>query len=420
MSELPCIVLDNGTGFTKLGYAGNYEPTYTFPTSYADQDSVTRKPGILDDMDYYVGHEAMDKIGRSGYSVSYPMRHGIIEDWDKMERLWQHCIYKYMRCEPQEHGFLLTEPPLNPPENREYTAEVMFETFGVGKLYIAVQGVLALYASANSKKAKKLGVNDTLTGTVIDAGDGVTHVVPIVDGYVINSAIKHIPVAGRDVTGFLMNKLRAREGSAIPPEELMRTAQAVKEKYCYVSKDLVGEFEAFDADPSRIVRHHQTVKTTNKSFSFDVGYEQFLGPELFFHPEIFSQDYTTPLPDLVDQTVQGCPIDCRRALYKNIALSGGTTTFKGFHQRLQRDVRRIVDTRVETMRENLIDKTRNIDVEVNVVPHAQQRYAVWCGGSHLGCTEQFQEIAHTKAEYEEHGPSICRHNVMFQNALGKK
>jgi len=414
---MPVIVLDNGTGFTKLGYAGNSEPLYTFPTAYADQESVSRKPGLLDDLDFYVGYEAQDRIGT--HTVTYPMRHGIIEDWDKMERLWQHCIYKYLRCEPQEHGFLLTEPPLNPPENREYTAEVMFETFGVGKLYIAVQGVLALYASAQSKKSAKLGLENPLTGTVIDSGDGVTHVVPIVDGYVINSGIRHIPLAGRDVTNMVLQKLRNREGPNIPPEEALRMAQVVKEKYCYVCKDLAEEFNKFDQDQSLFHRHTQPQKG-GKSFSFDVGYEQFLGPEVFFHPEIFSQDYTTPLPNVVDETIQACPIDCRRPLYKNIALSGGTTTFKGFHNRLQRDMRRVVDARIARMKEDLIDKTRDIQIEVNVVNHDLQRYAVWCGGSHLGATSQYQEIAHTKQQYDEYGPSICRHNVMFQSALREK
>ena len=72
-----------------------------------------------------------------------------------------------------------TEPPLNAPENREYTAEIMFETFNVPGLYIAVQAVLALAASWTSKEVKER----TLTGTVIDSGDGVTHVIPVVRLY---------------------------------------------------------------------------------------------------------------------------------------------------------------------------------------------------------------------------------------------
>lgn len=78
-----------------------------------------------------------------------------------------------------------------------------------------------------------------------------------------------------------------------------------------------------------------------------MGYERFLGPEVFFNPEIFSSDFLTPLPDVVDEAIVKCPIDVRRGLYKNIVLSGGTTMFKDFGRRLQRDIKKIVDTRME-------------------------------------------------------------------------
>ena len=97
-----------------------------------------------------------------------------------------------------------TEPPLNPPENREQTAEIFFESFNIKGLYIAVQAVLALAASWTSNKI----TDRTLTGTVIDSGDGVTHVIPCAEGYVIGSAIKHIPIAGRDITHGQVNASR--------------------------------------------------------------------------------------------------------------------------------------------------------------------------------------------------------------------
>ena len=93
-----------------------------------------------------------------------------------MERFLQQCIFKYLRAEPEDHYFLLTEPPLNTPENREYTAEIMFESFNVSGLYIAVQAVLALAASWTAKNPQER----SLTGIVVDSGDGVTHVIPVV------------------------------------------------------------------------------------------------------------------------------------------------------------------------------------------------------------------------------------------------
>jgi actin-related protein 3 len=116
---------------------------------------------------------------RLNYNIDYPIRHGIIDNWDNMEKYWQRCIYQYMSCDPEEHYFLLTEPPMNTPENREYTAEIMFETFNVPGLYIAVQAVLALCASLLTKQDAS-GKNAGVTGTVIDSGDGVTHIIPVV------------------------------------------------------------------------------------------------------------------------------------------------------------------------------------------------------------------------------------------------
>ena len=73
-------------------------------------------------------------------------------------------------------------------------------------------------------------------------------------------------------------------------------------------------------------------------YSCDIGYERFLGPEIFFHPEFVNPDFTSSISDVTDAVIQNCPIDCRRGLYGNIVLSGGTTMFKNFNLRLKRDI----------------------------------------------------------------------------------
>jgi actin-related protein 3 len=120
-------------------------------------------------------------------------------------------------------------------------------------LYIAVQAVLALAASWTSNQV----TDRTLTGTVIDSGDGVTHVIPCAEGYVIGSAIKHIPIAGRDLTGFVQQLLRERgEMSNVPPEDQLKVAQKVKESYSYVCQDIVKEFRKYDADPYKYFQRY--------------------------------------------------------------------------------------------------------------------------------------------------------------------
>ncbi|VAI88253.1 unnamed protein product [Triticum turgidum subsp. durum] len=134
--------------------------------------------------------------------------------------------------------------------------------------------------------------------------------------------------------------------------------------------------------------------------------------QIFFHPEMYSADFSTPLPELIDSCVQSAPIDTRRALYKNIVLSGGTTMFKDFHKRLQNNIKKIVDERVaETNAHHHVEVK---PVEVNVVTHPIQSYAVWFGGSVAASSHEFFECCHTKEDYEEHGASICRTSTVFK------
>jgi len=298
---------------------------------------------------------------------------------------------------------------LNTPENREYTAEIMFESFNVPGLYIAVQAVLALAASWVSRQVGER----TLTGTVIDSGDGVTHVIPVAEGYVIGSCIKHIPIAGRDITYFVQQLLRDREPN-IPPEQSLETAKQVKELYSYICPDLAKEFAKYDADPGKWVKKYTgTHGISKQKFDVDVGYERFLGPEIFFHPEFANPDFSTSISETVDTVVQECPIDVRRGLYKNIVLSGGSTMFKDFGRRLQRDVKKFCDARLKASEKLNAGRIKPQPMEVKVVSHHMQRYAVWFGGSMLASTPEFYQVCHTKKDYDEIGPSICRHNPVF-------
>ena len=93
---------------------------------------------------------------------------------------------------------------MNTPENREQMAEIMFETFNVKGLFIGVQATLALYAQISDLKSEGAMSKSDLTGTVIDSGDGVTNVFPVSDGFVIGSCVRHIPLAGKDITRFIL------------------------------------------------------------------------------------------------------------------------------------------------------------------------------------------------------------------------
>ncbi|PHU17849.1 Actin-related protein 3 [Capsicum chinense] len=419
----PAVVIDNGTGYTKMGFAGNVEPCFILPTVVAANESFVNQPraltkgsnwlaqhsaGVMADLDFFIGEEALSRSkSSSNYNLSNPIKHGQVDNWDSMERFWQQCIFNYLRCDPEDHYFLLTESPMTAPENREYTGEIMFETFNVPGLYIAVQPVLALAAGYTASKCE-------MTGVVVDVGDGATHVVPVAEGYVIGSSIKSIPISGKDVTLFVQQLMKER-GEQLPAEDSFEIARKVKEMHCYTCSDIVKEFNKHDKEPGKYTKHWRGTKPkTGAPYSCDVGYERFLGPEVFFSPEIFYSDFMTPLPEVIDRCIQSAPIDTRRALYKNIVLSGGSTMFKDFHRRLQRDLKKIVDDRILASDARLGGNVKAQPVEVNVVSNPIQRYAVWFGGSVLASTPEFFAACHTKTEYEEYGASICRTNPVFK------
>ncbi|KNC83996.1 hypothetical protein SARC_03757 [Sphaeroforma arctica JP610] len=194
----------------------------------------------------------------------------------------------------------------------------------------------------------------------------------------------------------------------------MEEAKRIKESYSYVCPDIAKEFKKYDADPERWIKQHTFNHSVNKKeIVVDVGYERFMGPEIFFSPEFSNPDFTDSISDVTDAVIQQCPIDVRRGLYKNIVLSGGTTMFKDFGRRLQRDVKKIVTNRQEESAKLSQGRIQPTPMDVNVISHKMQRYAVWFGGSMLASTPEFYSVCHSKADYEEYGPSIARHNPVF-------
>jgi actin-related protein 3 len=247
----------------------------------------------------------------------------------------------------------------------------------------------------------------------------VTHVFPVSDGFVIGSCVRHIPLAGKDITKFILQHMRDR-GEKIPGDDAMEIAQKVKERFGYVCKDIVKEYAKYDKktmdESGRIFQNNKFKKYVHKSMNgetteIDIGYERFLGPEMFFHPEFIHQDWRSPLDEIVDNAIQSCPIDTRRKLYENIVLSGGSTLFKDFDKRLNYGIQTRVDDRLREYEK--ITGQAPKPIKVTVSQNMVQRYAVWFGGSVLGSSEHFPKICHSREDYMERGPSICRHNPVF-------
>ncbi|HUX99954.1 MAG TPA: actin family protein [Candidatus Deferrimicrobium sp.] len=364
------IVVDNGTGITKNGYAGEDQPRSVFPTLIG----YPKYTSIMTDVEhytreYYIGEEALQL--RGVLRLSYPVGHGIVEDWGAMEKIWHYTFYTDLRIDPGDHPILLTEPPLNPRPNREKMCEIMFETFNVPALYIAMQAVLSLYASGRT------------TGLVCDSGTGVTHVVPIYEGFALTHAISRLDLAGRDITEYLMRLLRQR-GYALTTSAEKEIVRDIKEKLCYVA-----------LDPEKELKLAEKVSGMEKSYmlpdgeTLTVGVERFLAPEVFFNPGAVGKE-TSPMDEVIVEAVSKCDIDLRRDLYSNIVLSGGSTMFPGLKERLTKEI-------AEMIPEN---------VEVKIIAPPERMYSVWIGGSILSSLKTFQKMWVTRKEYKDIGPTV--------------
>ncbi len=350
--------------------------------------------------DNFIGNSAQQN--RGFLKLKYPIEHGVITNWDDMTLIWQSVFNNDLRTSTEDHPVLLTEAPLNPRVNREKCAQIFFETFNTPALYLSIQAILALYSLGKT------------TGVVLDSGDGVSHVVPVYEGFSLPNSIKRIDIAGRDITEQLQLLLR-KSGYIFQTSAEKEVVRIIKEKMTYVSKDPKRDEKEWLTFTSL----NQSVATTsgassaaaaaaaaaaaggggtsagdsdiprNTSFQLpdgkiiQLGPETFRAPEILFNPEIIGSEFSG-LPDLVHESIRKNDLDLRDTLYKNIVLSGGTTLTRGFGDRLLLELRK------------LEPKTK-----IKIYAPPERKYSTWIGGSILAGLSTFKRMWISYAEWQE-------------------
>ena len=362
--KTPLVIADLGSCHTKCGFAGDKHPRSVFPTVVGcPKSSTTIRGSNL--AKYYVGKDAISQAHI--LRLIYPLERTSVADWNSLEIIIKHIYKEELLVSPKDCPLLITGTFLS-KNNMIRLAEFLFETLNVPGVYFCSPYILVLYAVGRA------------TGLMIESGDGVTSIVPIVEGFMISRATTIVNLAGKDITNYLA-KLLAKHGLSFSTAE-MGIVRDIKEKLCYFAMDYEEELRKAKKNP----------KAISKSYKLPDGRivelveERFTAPEIMYNPTLIDSK-TEPLNELVLDTILRCDIDLRPAMFTIIA-SGGNVMTPNFAERLRKELDIIFG-----------HTKQKISIEIPNPPI----YGTFIGASIVASSHQFRENIITRKEWSEAG-----------------
>ncbi|MFX1298620.1 MAG: hypothetical protein ACFFD2_27645, partial [Promethearchaeota archaeon] len=344
------VIIDSGSGFTKIGLANESAPTFIFPTliGYPRSDANVNEMN-----EYYIGEDAVQQ--RNLLNLVYPIKWSYksqiaysleLVDLHAMETIWDFIFHKALKINPKKTPVILTDPPFSPTSVKEKIAEIMFELFGVPSLHIAMQAELAL------------SVTGKTTGCVVDLGATTTNLVLILEGKVLDNLSSRVHVGGININKYLQNLFRQR-GILVDLE----FANYLKEKFCFISQDPEKDLSYWHKSPSDVFLEKCSLPNNE---IITIGNESFLAPESLLIPSIAGLR-EPPLYERIYNTISEVDYELRSEFFENILLCGGSSLLSGIKERLTKELQELV---AESIKFNLI------------TPPNRQYYS-WIGGKML-------------------------------------
>eukprot|EP00828_Plagiopyla_frontata_P008109 TRINITY_DN13973_c0_g1_i6.p3 TRINITY_DN13973_c0_g1~~TRINITY_DN13973_c0_g1_i6.p3 ORF type:complete len:293 (+),score=51.43 TRINITY_DN13973_c0_g1_i6:248-1126(+) len=286
-----------------------------------------------------------------------------------MDQIWKH-IFTELKVDPKERPVLITQPPLSPYPQLSKLAALFFESYQVPAFFIALQGVLTLYAAGKT------------TGVVLDSGDGVTYSVPVFEGFALEHAQKRIDLGGRDVTEYLVQLLR-RAGYNFSTTAEFELVKKIKEKRCAVNIELSQAEKYFEE------KKNKDIYVLPDGELLQLSDEKKQAPEILFNPERIGSEALS-ITDLIITSIKKTDIDLRKTLYQEIVLAGGNTMFQCFPERILFEMKKLIAK----------------DTYIKIYAPPERNLLCWMGGSILSNLNSFRNMWITKKEYDDEGEAI--------------
>lgn len=433
----PMVVLDNGGGYCKAGFAGNKNPSVVVPNCMGRPQSA-KKWVIADQL------QQCDDI--AAINLRRPFDRGYLINPDLQKEIWDRIFKNLLKIRPSDSsGLLLVEPLFNLPSIQRATDELVFEDLGFQSLYVADSPSLVHLYEASRSPISLLA--RTQCSLVVDCGFSFTHAAPVYQNFTINYGVKRIDLGGKALTNYFKELVSYRAVNMMDETFIM---DDVKEKLCFISLDVARDLEVarkpgnenlirtmyvlpdgikhkrgFVKDPEEAQRYlslqekgalptdsqekerehevSQNVVTIEdrkddasvKNEELKLTNERFLVPEMLFHPADLGMNQAG-LAECIVRAVNSCHPHLHPVLFSSIILTGGSSLFPHMKARLEQELRPLVCD----------------DYKVKIVTQEEPMLGAWRGGSLLAASPEFESLCVTKADYEEIGSARCRRRFM--------
>eukprot|EP00012_Vannella_robusta_P009339 CAMPEP_0206194484 /NCGR_PEP_ID=MMETSP0166-20121206/7225_1 /ASSEMBLY_ACC=CAM_ASM_000260 /TAXON_ID=95228 /ORGANISM="Vannella robusta, Strain DIVA3 518/3/11/1/6" /LENGTH=307 /DNA_ID=CAMNT_0053611467 /DNA_START=238 /DNA_END=1161 /DNA_ORIENTATION=+ len=284
-----------------------------------------------------VGNNAIENISNHDWSCRYPVEFGYPTNWDYMEEIYRFA-FAQLSVDPSTQPILATDSAYGPKLCREKLAELMFETFEVPQMYVAIQPALALFASGRS------------TGIVLQLGGGLSNIIPLYEGYPMPHAYNRLDIAGNELSDFMVRLCKGDVSSRM----YRQACTNIKENFCFVAPDNEREIQT-EEDHFYKLPDGEVIRISGEAC--------VNCPEALFNPNLYGKEMEG-IHKLANRSITRCEIDIINELYGNIVLSGGCSLFPGLSERLKKEIQCLAP-----------------EAKVRIISPPERIWAPWIGGS---------------------------------------